>query len=322
MESFDKLRIKTTVKLSDNPTIDLHTHTTYSDGALTPQQLVEKAAQIGLAAIAIADHENTAGIEEAQAAAKKHELEIVPAVEITTYPDPLTEHHILGYFIDTKDKNLQKALEKIRDSREKRAREVVDKLNSLGYQINFGDIKAATDGTIVAPHIAWSVISDPHNGQKLKKDFGYVPDTGEFIRKYLVPGAPAYVPRKALGPDEAVSIVHGVGGLAVLAHPCWTLVKKENDKLIFDDKKFEEIAAAGIDGVEALSHRETEADTSECVEHFTKLAKKYKLLITGGSDYHGFGSAGKELGFADFYLKVPYRVLEELKLRHRNRFKS
>jgi len=104
----------------------------------------------------------------------------------------------------------------------------------------------------------------------------------------------------------------------VFAHPCWTAVTKKDGKLVFDDEKFEPLVRAGIDGVEALAHRENEADTRSCVGHFTALAKKHKLVVTGGSDYHGFGSAGKQLGFADFYLKVPYRVLEELKLRHRN----
>src|SRR3989304_8146355 len=129
----------------------------------------------------------------------------------------------------------------------------------------------------------------------------------------MVPGAPAYEPREALTPKEAIELIHKAKGIAVLAHPCLTLAKKEGNRLVFDDKEFRQLVKAGIDAVEALAHRETEKDTKICVEHFTNLAKKYKLLVTGGSDFHGFGSAGKELGFANFYLKVPYSVLEDLK---------
>lgn len=292
--------------------IDLHTHTIRSDGALTPEELVKKAKEIGLVVIAIADHENTDGIDPATRVGKKLGIEIVPAVEITSYPDPKTEHHILGYFIDYKDKKFQEVLSDIRKSREEKSKKIVKRLNSLGFEINYGDLKALASGTIVSPHIAWSVINDLENREKLKKEFGQIPSTGEFIRKYLVPGTPAYEPREALTPKEAIDLIHSVSGIAVLAHPCWSIVGKENDKLIFDYAKFKEMVKEGLDGVEALAHRENPEDTKKCVEHFTKQAKKYKLLITGGSDFHGFGSAGKNLGFEGFYLKVPYSILDDL----------
>ena len=112
---------------------------------------------------------------------------------------------------------------------------------------------------------------------------------------------------------EAIYLIHSVGGIAVLAHPCWTIAKKKDDELVFDDKEFEEVVKAGVDGVEVLAHRETQKDTKKCVAHFTSLIKKYKLVVTGGSDFHGFGSAGKNLGYTDFYLKVPYSILDDLK---------
>src|SRR4030066_1761163 len=143
--------------------IDLHTHTIPSDGTLTPTQLVQKAKEVGLSAIAISDHENTDGLEKAFDSGKKYGVEVVSAVEISSYPDPLTEHHILGYYIDYKDKNLQKILKKLQAARAKRAKKVIDNLNKLGYQINFGDVKAAASGTIVQPHIAWAVITDLEN---------------------------------------------------------------------------------------------------------------------------------------------------------------
>ncbi len=298
-----------------NKYIDLHTHTIHSDGALSSEELVRKAKENNLAAIAVADHEDTDGIDDAIRFGKKLGVEVVPAVEITTYADPETEHHILGYFIDYKDKKFQKKLAVIQDARQRKSEKVVKKLNSLGFEINYGDLKALASGTIVSPHIAWSVINDLENRKKLKKEFGGVPNTGEFIRKYLIPGGPAYVLREAPTPKEAVDMIHSVGGVAVIAHPCWTVVKKEGDKLVFDDKEFERLAKTGIEGVEALAHRESEEDTKMCIDHFTDLAKKHKLLVTGGSDFHGFGSAGKDLGFSNFYLKVPYSVLEDLKKR-------
>ena len=296
--------------------IDLHTHTIHSDGALTPEELVKKAKEINLAAIAVADHENIDGIETAERVGKKLGVEIIPAVEITSYPNPETEHHILGYFINYKDKQFLKELSKIQKIREERSKKVIKNLNGLGYLINFGDLRAATSGTIVAPHIAFSVITDVENHKKLKQDFGSIPTTGEFIQKLLVPGAAAYESREALTPKEAIDLIHSVGGVAVLAHPCWTIAKKESGKLTFNDKEFKNVVDVGIDGVEALAHRENVADTKECVDHFSALAKKYKLLVTGGSDFHGMGSAGKGLGFSDFYLKIPHSVLEELKKKH------
>ncbi len=237
----------TSVEQSRN--IDLHTHTIHSDGALTPKELVEKAKEAHLAAISISDHENTNGIDEAIETGKKLKVEIIPAVEITTYPVPEKEHHILGYFIDYKDKKFQRELEKIRELREERSKKVIKNLNDLGFQINFGDLKAMASGTIVAPHIAWSVIADMANKEKLKKVFGDIPNTGEFIRKYLVPGAPAYESREAMTTKEAVDLIHSVGGVAVLAHPCWTIAKKEGENIVFDDKEFEAVVKAGVVGV-------------------------------------------------------------------------
>lgn len=305
-----------TDNLGTNKYIDLHTHTIHSDGALTPEELVKKAKEVGLVAIAVTDHENTEGLESAMRVGKELGVEVIPAVEITSHPNKDTEHHILGYFIDYKDKKFQKELTKIQKSREERSKKVIKNLNSLGFFINFEEVKAATSGTIVAPHIAFRVLGDVENHKKLKKEFGNIPDTGEFIRKYLVPGTAAYEPRKALTPKESIDLIHSIGGLAVLAHPCWTAVKKEGEEIIFEDNKFSEVQKDGIDGVEALAHRENQEDTEKCVNHFSELAKKYNLVVTGGSDFHGFGSAGKALGFTDFYLKVPYSILENLKKIH------
>lgn len=322
--SFDKLRIKSTEKLSDSVKehsgeqsriIDLHTHTYYSDGALSPTQLVKKAKEVGLAAIAIADHDNIGGLDEGLEAGKKLGLEVIPAIEVTSYPDPKTEFHLLGLFIDHKNKKLNKELDESQKGREKRAKKVIANLNRLGYHIEFGDLRSIARGTIAHPHLAWLVINDMENKKKLFRDFGGRPTTGDFIRKYLIPGAPAYEARPTVKPKEAIDLIHEAGGLTFIAHPCWNLAKKEDGKFSFDSRYLADLIKKGIDGIEVYAHRETEEDTKVCVAHYEKIAKKENLAVSGGSDYHGFGSAGKELGFTDFYLKVPYSILETLKKR-------
>src|SRR3989344_75922 len=299
--------------VTNSRTIDLHTHTVFSDGALSPGELVQKAKEVGLAAIAITDHDNIDGLEKGIAVAKKFGVELIPGVEITSYPDTTQEFHFLGFFVDWKNKSFQKTLKSFQEERRKRAEKVINNLNSFGYQIDFVDLRFLARGTIVQPHIAWLVINDTQNRDKLIRDFGKIPTTGDFIVKYLIPGAPAYEPRETIAPKEAIELIHAVRGIAILAHPCWSLAKKQESEIIFNEDYLSNLIKFGLDGLEVYAHRETEADTKLCVKHFEKTCQKENLLITGGSDYHGFGSAGKALGFTDFYLKVSYEVLDDLK---------
>jgi predicted metal-dependent phosphoesterase TrpH len=197
--------------------------------------------------------------------------------------------------------------------REDRAKKVLKNLNGFGYLIEFGDLRALARGTIVQPHIAWVVINDLENKKKLEADFGHIPTTGEFIVKYLIPGALAYETRQTVTPKEAIDLIRRSGGVPVLAHPCWNAAKKTGKGIIFDDSLIDGLVDSGIQGIEAYAHRDNEEDTKVCVKHFEEYAKSKGLLITGGSDFHGFGSAGKELGFSNFYLKIPYSILEALK---------
>jgi hypothetical protein len=295
--------------------IDLHAHTYYSDGGLSPSDLVEKAKNIGLSAVGIADHDSVSGLEEATAAGKKFSTEVIPAVEITSYPNKKKEFHILGYFLDWKNKTFQSFLKESQEKREKQTEKVIKSLNELGYLINFGDLKTMTHGTIGKPHVAWLVISDQENKKKLTSEFGGIPTTSDFIRKYLITGTPAHHTRETIKPKGAIDLIHKYGGLAILSHPCWDLVKKDEEtgRLSFDDSYLLEFLGYGLDGVEVYSHRDSEKDTRLCVAHYEKIAKDKGLAVSGGSDYHGFGSTGKELGFVNFYLKIPYKVLENLK---------
>lgn len=298
--------------------IDLHTHTMYSDGGLTPNQLVVKAKEVGLKAIALTDHDNIAATEVAMLKGKELGVEVIPAIELTAYLDEnsdVNDLHILGYFIDPRDRELRKKLEFYQKEREDKSRKVVKNLNALGYKLEFNEVKKLAKGTIAGPHIAFLIISKKDNEALLTKEFGKIPETGEFIQKYLVIGGPAYEARVAATPKEAIDLIHQAGGLAILAHPCWNLAEKDGKKLIFNDKVISDLVSLGLDGIEVYAHRENEADTKKCVEHFEKVAAKLKLVVSGGSDFHDFGSAGKDLGFEGFYLKVPYSVLENLKKR-------
>lgn len=298
--------------------IDLHTHTMYSDGGLTPNQLVVKAKEAGLKAIALTDHDNTAATEVAMLKGKELGVEVVPAIELTAYLDEdsdVSDLHILGYFIDIRDRDLRKKLEFYQKEREDKSRKVVKKLNALGYKLEFNEVKKLAKGTIAGPHIAYLIINRKENETKLMSEFGHMPETGEFIQKYLIVGGEAYEPRVAATPKEAIDLIHQASGIAILAHPCWSVTTKEGKKLIFNDKLVQSLVDIGLDGIEVYAHRENEADTKKCVDHFEKLAAKLKLAISGGSDFHDFGSAGKELGFTDFYLKVPYSILDNLKKR-------
>lgn len=297
--------------------IDLHTHTIYSDGGLTPLDLVRKAKDIGLSALAVADHDSVSGLSQAFDEARKVGIELVPAVEVSAYPNAENEYHILGYFIDWKNSELQGSLKIFQDAREERAHKIVEKLNELGYKVTFDEVKAEAKGIIVQPHVAAAVIKNPANEEKLIKEYGKVPSTGDFIRDHLIQGKDAYISREAFTPEEAINFVHRFGGVAVLAHPCWNLAKKNpfkaDEKIVFDDESLRQLVKIGLDGIEVYAHRENEKDTQDCVDHYLKLAGELDLVVTGGSDFHGYGSAGKKLGFEDFYLKVPDEVLERLK---------
>lgn len=295
--------------------IDLHTHTIYSDGGLTPNQLVVKAKEIGLKAIALTDHDNTAATEVAILKGKELGVEVIPAIELSGYIDEENDLHILGYYINWRDVKLRKKLEVFQKEREEKSRKVVKILNGLGYKIDFNEVKKLAKGTIAAPHIAFVLINKKDNEEKLVAEFGQMPTTGDFIGKYLASGGLAYEPRVAATPQEVIDLIHEANGVAVLAHPCWNLTKKTGKKFSFDDKTIEGLVKMGLDGLEVYAHRENEEDTKVCIEHFEKVAEKHGLLMTGGSDFHDFGSAGKDLGFTNFYLKIPYKVLENLKKR-------
>jgi len=267
--------------------VDLHLHTTASDGRLTPELLVEAAVKERLSVIAITDHDSIDGIAPALLAAEAFpSLKVIPGVEINT-DIPNGEAHILGYFIDYKNKELKRALERLRHSRETRARKMVAKLGELGIDVEWRRVKElAGGGSIGRPHIAQAMF-----------ERGYIPSFQEAFIKYIGRKGPAYAERERLSPVEAVALVVKAGGLPVLAHPADI---NDLEDLVIDLKQ------AGLVGLEAYYngyHR-------KAIARLVDLANKYGLITSGGSDFHGLDSGNEiPIGGVDVPLNCAERLI-------------
>ncbi len=254
--------------------VDLHTHTTVSDGVLDPEELVDLAVKKGVRYLAITDHDATDGLLRAGEEAKKHpSLTLIPGIELST-DVPSGEVHMLGYLMDYDDPDFQATLRQFRESREGRARKMVEKLNDMGMDINWDNVmKYAGDGTIGRPHIAQALM-----------ERGFVASVQEAFNKYINHDGPAYVEREKMTPVEAIELITSLYGLAVIAHP-GDVVDLEN--LLVELKKS---SLAGIEVYYGHYPQET-------VQRLARLAEKYDLIPCGGSDYHGEGlGARTDLG--------------------------
>jgi hypothetical protein len=244
--------------------IDLHAHTLASDGKYSPEALVGLAAKNGLSLLAVTDHDTVSGLSAAIEAAKAFSgLKLIPGVEISSHA-PGSEVHVLGYFIDTANAELLEQLAALGDSRQARARAMVDKLRELGLDITLERVQAiAGAGSIGRPHIAEALMEK-----------GYVSSFQEVFTKYIGQGGPAYVDRIKLTPEEAVELIIKSGGLPVLAHPSYI-----NDL----ETVVSRLAAKGLVGLEVHYKDYTEPQRRD----MSKVASRYKLIATGGSDFHG-----------------------------------
>jgi len=252
--------------------VDLHIHTTISDGRFSPAEVVHKAAELGLAIIALADHDTVDGIVPALEAAKKFpQLRIIPAVEVST-DVPSGEVHVLGYFIDYTSQELAETLVRFRDSRERRAQGMVTKLAGLGIQIDWQRVREiAGDGSIARPHIAQAMLEK-----------GYISSIKEAFDKYITRDGPAYVGREKMTPADAVALIVRAQGLPVMAHP---FTVPDPEAMIIEMK------AAGLVGLEAYYN----GYTTDEINRLVRLADRHGLIATGGSDYHGLGGIGEAM---------------------------
>lgn len=242
-----------------NSTIDLHIHTTASDGLHTPTEIVDMAARKGLRVISITDHDTMAGIDEAIAAAEGTPLQVIPGVELST-DDETTEVHLLGYFVDQASEELASTLARFRESRLERAEKMVGKLRTLGVRLSWERLMELSEGGAMGrPHLAMAL-----------HEAGAVGSIQEAFDRYLGRRALAYVPRMKLLPAEALRLIQAAGGLAVLAHP-W------NATFLLP-----ELIGEGLVGLEAYYA----GYFPDRVTYLCQLARQCCLVCTGGSDFH------------------------------------
>jgi predicted metal-dependent phosphoesterase TrpH len=263
---------------------DLHTHSTISDGILSPSELVQLAKKESLGAIALTDHDTVDGIDAALEAGRKSGLIVIPGIELSTQLENY-EIHILGYYVDYKNKRFISFLKKYSQARLDRGRKIVEKLTKIGIILDWESILLRFgQGSVGRLHIARTLLEK-----------GYVNSIDEAFRKYLIPGAPAFVSRLKLDPLEAIKMIKAVGGIPVLAHP----------GILGSNSIIKELISYGIMGVEVYYPLHTASE----IKHFLSLCKEYDLLPTGGSDFHGIGTESKKkLGLASVDLEVVKRM--------------
>jgi predicted metal-dependent phosphoesterase TrpH len=273
--------------------IDLHLHTTHSDGSLPPSEVLKLAGRASVAALAITDHDITSGIPEAVAAGQELGIEVIPGVEVSSF-DGRSELHILGYFLDWEDPTLNARLATLRASRHRRNPLIIERLRAAGLEISYEEVRTlAGTESVGRPHIAQVLMQ--------KK---YVSSAKEAFDRYLAEGRPAYVARELPAPADAIQWIREAKGVAVLAHPTW--VKDNGDGL---RSCVATLKAAGLDGVEVHYSTHSKAQTASYLE----MAQRLDLLITGGSDFHGVTKPDIEVGYGRGDLKVNPRLLEPLK---------
>lgn len=269
--------------------VDLHCHTTASDGAFAPYELVDEAHHRGLRAISVTDHDSVGGLDEAAARGAQIGLEIIPGLELSTDVDD-GEVHILGYYIDPNDPGLVAFLESQRVSREERVRKMLERLSALGARLGMDEVRRfSSGGALGRPHVAQALIRA-----------GVVSSWDEAFSRYIGRHAPAYVRRSRLEPHEAVRAVLDAGGVPVLAHP----------GLNGHDDMIPSLVREGLAGIEAVYPEHTKEQTAL----YSDIAKQYGLIATAGSDCHGPGSpSGVRVGLAT----TDYSVVRELQKRAR-----
>lgn len=272
--------------------VDLHLHTTVSDGALRPEELVDAASSIGIRMIAVTDHDSVDGIHDAERAASALPIEVIPGIEVSASLDA-DEIHILGYLFDADDVALRKALSLLQEGRVAQARAIVERLAGLGCPLDWDRVLTiAQGGSIGRPHIARALV-----------ERGYVESVNEAFSHFLRRGGPGYVEGQKLLPQEAVSLIREAGGVCSLAHP---IIVGASDYRLDLTRLLPAMVEAGLEGIEAYY----KGYTPEITASLVALADRYRLVPTGGSDYHGGGVVSDaELGAVE----VPWETVDRLR---------
>ena len=272
--------------------IDLHMHTTKSDGALTPMEVVEEAIKNRVSAIAIADHDTIdAYSDELFDYAESNNVILIPAVEISTKTKKCGIH-VLGYNFDLNNQNFREQLEKLRNARHDYLYGVSEKLEELGYKVNVEELDKIE--AVTKAHISLDVISNKENEEILMKSFGHIPNKGEFIETVMNEGCPAYVRKVSITPSEAADLIRSAGGKAVLAHPvCYGYEDGLTDEEILDLVKDMKVEAIEANYLYVDRNDEMHDDTNK----WKAFAKENNLISTIGSDFHNKDGLRPEIGF-------------------------
>jgi predicted metal-dependent phosphoesterase TrpH len=278
--------------------IDLHIHSTASDGSFTPAEILDHAQKLNLAAIAITDHDSIDGSREALRIGIPPSFNFLTGVEISAahppfFPGP-GSFHILGYNIHLDNRDLNQVLSKLQDARKNRNPSILKRLNKLGFQISLEEFdQEVSEGQLGRPHIAYVMV---------KK--GFVASIDEAFDKYLGTDGPAYVDKYRIECEQAINIIRAAGGVPVLAHPA--LLNIENDQEL--DALLQNLMKMGLAGIEVYYP----GHSPQQIRQYTELADKYGLLMTGGTDFHGTITPEIKMGSGKGTLFVPYLLYEKL----------
>jgi predicted metal-dependent phosphoesterase TrpH len=278
--------------------IDLHIHSTASDGSLTPAAIIDHARKLNLAAIAITDHDSVDGSKEALQIGIPPSLHFLTGVEISAAHPPFFpgsgSFHILGYAIRLDHRALNQNLNKLQDARKNRNPEILKRLNKLGFQISLEEVNQEVEqGQLGRPHIAYAMV---------KK--GFVESIDEAFDKYLGTARPAYVDKYRIECEQAINIIREAGGVPVLAHPA--LLNIENDPKL--ETLLQNLIKIGLAGIEVYYP----GHSPQQIRRYTELARKYGLLMTGGTDFHGSIMPEIKMGSGTGDLFIPYNLYEDL----------
>jgi predicted metal-dependent phosphoesterase TrpH len=274
--------------------IDLHVHTTASDGTLSPTEMVRHAHARGLSAVAITDHDTVEGVAEALAAGAEAGIEVVPGIEISA-EHHLGALHVLGYYMCHEDERFLERISVLQQARNNRNPRIIERLRELGISITLEQVQhEAETGQVGRPHFA-----------KVMVQQGYVRTVREAFDRYLKKGAPAYVDKYRFEPEEAIGCIRDAGGVAVLAHPA--VIGRHGSAVL--QELVASLKACGLQGIEVY-YPEHSPRQQQVYQGF---ARQYSLIETGGSDFHGNQVNGTAIGTGRGSLHVPDQLLQQLK---------
>lgn len=275
--------------------IDMHVHTTASDGQFAPAQIVAMAAELGLGGVAVTDHDTVAGIAEAQAAAEKAGIKLLPGIEVSTVAEG-KDIHVLGYFTNNQNEQWQQRIARLGATREGRNELLVQRLNELGFPLTMDEVREISGelGSVGRPHFAEALVRR-----------GIVATKQQAFEQYLGEGGKAFIKRQRIHPTEAFQWIREAGGVCVLAHP----------GIYGDDALVEQLLQAGPDGVE-VKHSD---HTPEQIAYYTELAERYGLIATAGSDFHGYYEEGHSFHGGLGSVTASLDVYEQLHSLHMER---